>query len=253
MPASQFLPPPRYGALRIKQWPLHDRPRERLRTHGTGALAPRELLALILETGTPGIDGRPPRSALDLAGDLLGSFCPAGSDDSLRRLMSAEFASLCAVPGIGPAKAAKVLAALELGRRAVAEGIPDRKYLGTARDVFDFCKLSLRDLPQEELHALLLNASSELLRDVPVSRGTADCVEVHARDVFRVAIAENAFSVVLVHNHPSGEPTPSPQDRAFTAEMRAAGRLVGIPVMDHIIVGEERYCSFAEAGLLDRR
>ena len=236
----------------IKKWPVHDRPRERLRMHGAGVLSPRELLALILETGTPAIDGRPSRSALDLAGDVLRWFCPVGGQESLRRVMSAEFGELCRVPGIGPAKAGKMLAAFELGRRAVAEAQPPRAYLAPARDVYEHLRLSLRDLPQEELHALLLNASSELLRDVLVCRGTAERIESHARDVFRVAIAENAYSVVLVHNHPSGEPTPSPQDHAFTAEMAAAGRLVGIPVMDHIIIGEARYVSFAESGIMDR-
>ncbi|HEX2204239.1 MAG TPA: DNA repair protein RadC [Longimicrobium sp.] len=238
----------------IKEWPTHDRPRERMRALGPRALAPRELLALLIETGQPPQAGRPARSALDLAGDLLrwaaASGGGGGGAASLRRLMTAPLAALCEVPGIGEAKAAKVLAAFELGRRAAEEARPERERMTTARDVYERMRLVVRDLDQEEFHVLLLNTQRELIRDVVVTRGTLDASLVHAREVFRHAIAEAASVVILVHNHPSGEPEPSPEDRLVTLQLMSAGDTLGIPVVDHVIVGEGRYVSFMEAGLM---
>jgi DNA repair protein RadC len=239
------------GTITIKEWPLRDRPRERLRTRGPGALTARELLALMIETGIPAAEGRPARSAIDLAGDLMRWFAPGEGAESLRRIMTAPLASLCQVRGIGPAKAARILAALDLGRRAVEEARPDQQRFACARDVYEHYRVLLRDLPQEEFHILLLNRQSELIRDVVVARGTLDGCQVGPRDVFRHALAENAYGVVLVHNHPSGEPTPSPEDRHLTRAFVAAGSMLGIPVVDHVIVGEGRYVSFCEEGLLD--
>jgi DNA repair protein RadC len=241
------LGPARYT---IKEWPTTDRPRERLERLGPRALSSRELLALLIETGIPPKDGRPGRTALDVAGDLLRAFAPAGGGESLRRIMTAPFTTLCEVPGIGPAKAGKVLAALELGRRAAEEARPERERVGTARDVYERMRLSMRDLPQEEFHVLLLNTQQEIIRDVVVSQGTVNSTVTHARDIFRPALAESATLVVLVHNHPSGEPAPSPEDRLLTAQMVASGEVLGIPVVDHVIIGEGRYASAAEEGWL---
>jgi DNA repair protein RadC len=235
----------------IKEWPAHDRPRERLRSEGPRALAARELLALLIETGVPPAEGRPGRTALDLAGDVMRWFAPGEGAESLRRLMGASLPALCEVPGIGPAKAARILAALDLGRRAVEEGRPERFRVTCARDVYERLRVQLRDLPQEEFHLLLLDVQSQLIRDVVIARGTLDSCSVHARDVFRHALLESAHSVVLAHNHPSGEPAPSPEDRHLTSRFAAAGRLLGVPVVDHVIVGEGRYVSFCEEGLLD--
>jgi DNA repair protein RadC len=236
----------------IKHWPESEKPRERLRSQGAEALSARELLALLIETGEPPRRGRPPRSAMDLAGDLLNWFAPEGGDESLRRISQAPLSALCEVPGIGPAKAAKILAALDLGRRAARESLPVRVQVASARDVYERMRLAMRDLPQEEFHVLLLNRQNEVLREVVVTRGTLDRSDIHARDVFRPALAESAACVVVVHNHPGGRPSPSPQDRELTRELCVAGRLVGIPVHDHVIVGEHGYYSFSEAGLLER-
>jgi DNA repair protein RadC len=247
---TRRIPP---AFVSIKQWPEFERPRERLRTQGADALSARELLALLIETGEPPRRGRPARSAMDLAGDLLNWFSPGGGDESLRRISKAPLSALCEVPGIGPAKAAKVLAALDLGRRAAEESLPVREHMATARDVFEHMRLAMRDLPQEEFHVLLLNRQNELLREVVVTRGTLDrSTDIHARDVFRPALAESAACVVVVHNHPSGRPAPSAQDRELTRELCVAGRLVGIPVHDHVIIGEHGYYSFSEEGLLER-
>jgi len=252
LPLFRDMEAPRSGNLTIKEWPTHERPRERLRTLGCSALSPRELLALLIETGIPPGEGRPGRSALDVAGDLLRSFSPAAGADSLRRIASAPMAALCAVPGIGPAKAAKIKAALDLGRRAVEEARPERDRLETARDIFEMMQVSMRDLPQEEFHVLLLSVQGELMADVVIARGTLDTTVVHPREVFRPALAESAHSIVLVHNHPSGEPSPSLDDRTVTTQVIQAGALLGIQVLDHIIIGEGRYCSFVEAGIMER-
>lgn len=233
----------------IKEWPSEERPRERLTRMGPRVLSPRELLALLIETGRPAEAGRPARSALDLAGDLLQHFSEGKGRDPLRRIMNASVAELCQVPGIGPAKAAKIAAGLDLGRRAAEEERPVRDRVGSPREVYERMRFVLRDLPQEEFHVLLLNTQNQVIRDLQVSRGTLDASLVHPREVFRSAIAEAAASVILVHNHPSGDPTPSAEDRSVTRELRSAGETLGIEVLDHVIVGEGRYVSFVEAGL----
>ncbi|MDB4949641.1 MAG: repair protein RadC [Gemmatimonadetes bacterium] len=233
----------------IKEWPTAERPRERLETLGPRALSSRELLALLLETGSPSQGGRPAKSALDLAGDLLNAFSPGGRRESLRRIMTSSVKEMCRVPGIGPAKAAKILAALDLGRRAAEEARPEREMVRHPRDVYERVRWMLRDLPQEEFHVLLLNTHNEVLRIARATTGTADASPVHPREVFRAAVAEAAVSVVLVHNHPSGDPTPSGEDLQVTELLRKAGSVMQIPVLDHVVVGEGRYVSFVEAGL----
>ncbi|HEX8395350.1 MAG TPA: DNA repair protein RadC [Longimicrobium sp.] len=242
--------PPRFSPHAIKRWPNQERPRERMLALGARALSARELLALIIETGSAAKGGRPALSAMDLAGSLLTAFAAPTGEESLRRIAAAPLAALCEVPGIGAAKASKVRAALELGRRLCEEARPDRECLRTARDVYERMRLVMRDLQQEELHALLLNPANQLLRDVVVARGTADEVKIHPRDVFRPALAEGAAKVVLVHNHPTGVPTPSPEDREITRRVLGAGRTMGITLQDHIIVGEASYYSFSEEGLM---
>jgi DNA repair protein RadC len=235
----------------IREWPVATRPRERLARLHPNALAERELLAILIETGHPPAPDRPGRTALDLASDLLNRFSDARGHPSLRRLMSSSVAELCAVPGIGPAKATKILAALDLGRRAVEEERGDRERVCSAADVYAIMHLTLRDLPHEEFHVLLLSTQNEVLRRIQITKGTLDASLVHPREVFRAAISEAAASVILVHNHPSGDPSPSPEDRAITRQIRAAGKIVGIDVLDHVVIGERRYVSFAEAGMLD--
>ena len=238
---------PRAARYTIKEWPAEERPRERLEQLGSGSLATRELLAILIETGAT--VGGVRRSAVDLAGDLLRHFTERGGETPLRRIATAPLAELCRVPGIGPAKATKLLAALELGRRATVESRGARDRLGTPRAVFERMHLALRDLPHEEFHVLLLNTQNEVLRDVQISRGTLDASLVHPREVFRPAIAEAAAAIILVHNHTSGDPAPSAEDRTVTRKLRDAGETIGIEVLDHVIVGDGRYTSFVEAGL----
>ena len=223
----------------IRELPLSERPRERLRGLGSASLTTAELLAIVLGAGGSG------GSALAVAQALL-----AHVDGSLRRLAMQPVGALTAVHGVGGARAASVHAVLEIGRRLAAEARDEGAPLRSPRDVYRAFAPRLEDLPVEEFHVAVLDAQHRLERDVLVTRGILNSSLVHPREVFREAIAERAASIVLVHNHPSGDPTPSADDRLVTEQLAAAGRLLDIPVHDHVIVGRGRYTSFAEAGLL---
>ena len=222
----------------IRELPPSERPRERLRSVGAAGLSTVELLAIVLGAGTAA------GSALEVARSLL-----AAEEGSLRRLALRPVGALTTVQGVGGARAACVHAVLELGRRLAAEARDAGAPLRSPRDVFRHFQ-RLEDCPVEEFHVAVLDAQHRLERDVLVTRGILNSSLVHPREVFREAIAERAAAIVLVHNHPSGDPTPSADDRAVTDQLVAAGRLLDIPVHDHVIVGRGRYASFAEAGLL---
>jgi DNA repair protein RadC len=213
----------------------HDRPRERLRSVGARNLSLRELLALIVGSGGRG-------SPATAVADRLTHV----AEGSLQRLATLDVAFLERVPGVGTATASRVVASLELGRRAAAADVePGWRVRGPA-DVFARMGPRLRDVLQEEFHALLLNSRHRIVREVLVTRGTLDAALIHPREVFRPAVAEGAAGVILVHNHPSGDPTPSAEDRAVTRQLAEAGRAVGIPVLDHIVVGRGTYASLAD-------
>lgn len=226
-------------ALRLAEQPLRDRPRERLWSLGPAALTGQELLAIVLGTGCRG------RDALVVAGELL-----ARVDGSLRRLAGRPFAEFARVPGVGPGKAARVAAALELGRRARLEESPPPVRIRGPADVQRYYAPRLRDLAVEEFHVLALGCQSQVLGDLFITRGILNSSLVHPREVFRAAIAEAAAGIIVVHNHPSGDPTPSADDRSVTRQLVEAGLLLDLPVYDHVIVGGDSYVSLAEAGLL---
>ncbi len=223
----------------IREWPVRERPRERLRDVGAAALTVRELLAILVGSGPTG------QTAVDVAGAI---FQEAGG--SLRRLSTLPAAELERLPGVGSAVTARVAAALELGRRLAREGPEDRPRIEGPRDVYERCGPSMRDLQHEEFRVLLLNAQHEVIRELTVTSGVLDGSVIHPREVFKQAIAWMAAAVLLVHNHPSGNPTPSAEDRAVTNQIAGAGELVGIPVLDHVVIGDGRYISFVESGLL---
>lgn len=227
------------AAYRIKEWGAADRPRERLAALGATALSARELLAILVGSGAEG------SSAVDVAGELL-----RRSDGSLRRLASLPLGELKRTRGVGPAVAARVSAALELGRRLEREAPLERSRIRGPADVFALCSPSLRHLLHEEFRVLLLNAQHGVVREVVVTRGILDASVIHPREVFKPAVVESAAAVILLHNHPSGDPTPSPEDREVTRQLADAGRLMGIPVLDHVVIGESTFVSFVEAGLL---
>ena len=225
--------------LRLSEHREQDRPRERFWAVGPAALTGQELLAIVLGTGCAG------RDALAVAADLLAKY-----GGSLRRLGGRPAAALALVAGVGRAKAARLAAALELGRRAAREADPAPARIAGPADVQRFYAPLLRDLSVEEFHVLALGSQSQVLADLCITRGILNSSLVHPREVFRAAIAEAAAGIIVVHNHPSGDPTPSADDRAVTRQLVDAGRLLDVPVYDHVIVGGERYVSFAEAGLL---
>ena len=225
--------------LSIRELPRSDRPRERLIDHGANALSTAELLAILLGAGNHG------RTSLVLGQEVL-----SGARGSLRRIAMQPVAALTEVRGIGMARAVTIHAALELGRRMAAESREDGAPVRSPRDVAAYYAPRLEDLAVEEFHVAVLDSQHRLERDVTVTRGILNSSLVHPREVFREAIAERAAAVILVHNHPSGDPTPSADDRVVTEQLVSAGRLLDIPVHDHVIIGRGRYTSFAEAGLL---
>jgi DNA repair protein RadC len=238
MTAAQRLSPPSI-AFSIAELPRSERPRERLVALGPGALSSAELLALLVGTGTS------KGSALHVGQALL-----AACGGSLRRMAMLPVTALTEAAGVGLARAAKVHAALELGRRFASEVREDGAPMRSPRDVARMFAGRLEDLPVEEFHIAVLDAQHRIERDVTITRGILTSSLVHPREVFREAIAERAAAIILVHNHPSGDPTPSADDRVVTEQLVAAGRLLDIPVHDHVIIGRGRYTSFAEAGLL---
>jgi len=226
-------------ALPVSILPTDDRPRERLWSLGPAALTTAELLAILLGTGGAGQD------VLGLAGHLL-----EVSEGSLRRLARRPRAELLRSPGIGPTKAGRLIAALELGARAAREERPPVPRIREPEDVVRVFGTRLRDLQVEEFHLLALDSQSQVLREVLVTRVFLNSSLVHPREVFRAAIAEAAAGIIVVHNHPSGDPTPSAEDRAATKQLVSAGRLLDIPLYDHVIIAGDQFVSLATAGLL---
>jgi len=225
--------------LAIRELPRTDRPRERLMDLGAHALSTAELLAIVVGSGGRG------RSALSVGQDVL-----ASARGSLRHLASRPVAELTSHLGVGRARAVVIHAALELGRRMAAESRDESAPIRSPRDVVALFAPRLEDLPVEEFHVAVLDAQHRMERDITITRGILNSSLVHPREVFREAIAERAAAIILVHNHPSGDPAPSADDRNITEQLVNAGRLLDIPVHDHVIIGRGRYTSFAEAGLL---
>ena len=218
--------------------PDSDRPRERLWSLGAPSLTSVELLAILLGTGSGN------HSALEVAGILLEQ-----TEGSFRRLAARPAAELKRTLGVGPAKAARLLAAFELATRLSQETRPPVVRIKEPEDVVRLFA-RLRDLQVEEFHLLALDSQSQVLRDLLITRGLLNSSLVHPREVFRAAIAEAAAGIIVVHNHPSGDPTPSAEDRAVTRQLVEAGRLLDLPVYDHVIVAGDRFVSFASTGLL---
>lgn len=220
----------------IRELPYNERPREKLIRQGTRALASRDLLALILGHGTTSL------SALGLADQLLAAF------DSLEGLADASVEELQTIQGVGEAKAARVCAAFEIGRRLVQRQHPQRNTVQCAADVADMFQNSMRDLDREEFHAVLLDTKHRVIGVHLISVGHLNGTLVHPREVFKKAIRRSSESIIVVHNHPSGDPTPSNEDIAVTRRLRSAGTLLGIELLDHIIVGGTRYVSLRQEG-----
>ncbi|MBM3857599.1 MAG: JAB domain-containing protein [Verrucomicrobia bacterium] len=219
-----------------------DMPRERLSIHGAEVLRDVELLALFLRTGRVG------RHVLEIAEDLLSEW------GSLRRIAGCSLEELSQMRGIGPAKAAELKAAFEMGRRMMTaeEQTP---ILKEGKEIYDFMCPHLQTLPYESLWVLLLDVRLRLIERKEVSRGSLTQSIAHPREVFKWAIAKRAYAIVLAHNHPSGDPTPSESDIRFTKRLVQAGDFLQFPLVDHVIIGtpalgREPYYSFFEAGMI---
>lgn len=224
----------------MKLLPADDRPREKLIEHGPDILSNSELLAILIRTGTT------ERSALDIARELTDN---GGLYRNIAQARSV--ADLSKIKGLGPAKAATILAAVELGRR-VAGADPQKKLkLSSPEACVSYLMPRMRYEQQEKFLVLLLDSKNQLLKCQQVSEGTLNASVVHPREVFAPAMLHRAACVLAAHNHPSGDPAPSIEDRKLTQALKATGTVMGIPLLDHIIIGDGRYFSFRENGYLD--
>ncbi len=222
----------------ITNWPSHERPRERLLAQGAAALSDAELLAIFLRMGVSG------KSAVDLARDLISTF------GSLSSLFSASQSTLCAVPGMGPAKYVQLQAVLEMARRALNEDMKLSDMLQSPAAVRDYLRLTLTALPHEVFMAVFLNAQNRVIVVEELFRGTLTQTSVYPREVIKRALAHNAAALIVAHNHPSGTAEASTADRTLTRTLKEALALVDVRMLDHFIVAPGASLSFAEQGLL---
>lgn len=220
----------------IKEWPEDERPRERLLKHGPSTMSDAQLLAIILRTGGGG------RSALDIGMDLLNTFC------SFKELEQASLTELSAIKGIGKAKTAQIKASIEIGKRLYHEPSPKGPAFASGQDVYNYFYQKMQGLRKEVFHCILLDVKNRLIRDLKISEGTLTASLIHPRESFRDAIKESAASVIFIHNHPSGDPTPSSEDIAITEKLGKAGETLGIKMLDHIIIADGGYTSMLEKG-----
>ena len=232
------MPPP--ASLPIREWQAAERPREKLLTHGASRLSTGELIGIILGSGLRGPNGTV--SAVQVAQVLLSRY------ETVRELASQDVRELMRVDGLGPAKAAQLVAAFELGRRVEADPGKDRIQIASPDDVARIFIPLMRDLKQEEFRVVFLNTANVVTGIQTISTGGLAASIVEPRAVFQRAVLANAGGIICVHNHPSGNPEPSSQDIGITKRLVEAGKLMGIPVHDHVIIAGERYTSMAKAG-----
>lgn len=228
----------------IKNWPEDERPRERLLRFGAGGLSTAQLLAVILRTGGE------KKSALELGRELLEHF------DGLKEIENISQAEMKEIKGMGAAKLAQIKAALELGRRLMSEGSKDgsgRPSFKNSRDVFNYYRPKFYGLKKERFLCAMLDTKNKVFKETIVSDGTLTSSLVHPREVFRSAIKEASASVLFVHNHPSGDPTPSKDDIAVTERLLETGKIIGIEVLDHVIISDNRYMSLFEKGYINKK
>lgn len=221
----------------IQDLPANERPRERLQNYGAKALSNAELLAIILRMGVEG------RSAVSLGQQLLAQY------DGLRGLAKATIAEICQVKGIGSAKAVQIKAALELGRRLMVAAPEERPQITSPADAANLLMLDMSLLEQEHLWVLLLDTKNHVIDVVKVYQGSVNASLIRISELFRAAVKQNCAAIIVAHNHPSGDPTPSPEDVRVTHQIVDAGKLLDIEVLDHLIIGHQRFVSLKERGL----
>lgn len=225
-------------SLMLREVPQEERPRERMLQYGASALSHAELLAILLRTGTVS------ESALRLAGRIL------SESGGLRSLVDMSKDQLTQIKGIGDAKALQIQAGIELGRRLAKSTFEERVTIRSPKDIADLVSEDLRYLQKEHFVCLFLNTKNHLLAQETLSMGSLNASIVHPREVFRAAIKRSSASIICVHNHPSGDPTPSPEDIQLTHRLMEAGTIIGIEVLDHVIIGDQRFISLKEQGFM---
>ncbi|MCB0312121.1 MAG: DNA repair protein RadC [Calditrichae bacterium] len=230
---------PSFYRVKIKDWPEGERPREKLVQLGPERLSESELLAILLRTGSR------TQTALDLAKTILARF------GSLQDLSAIQYQDFHRLKGVGKVKAVTLAATLEIARRFTSLPIKPKVKITDPEIVFQRYGPLLGHLRKEIFIILVLNSANHLIRDIRISEGILNASLVHPREVFRSAILESAASIILLHNHPSGEVHPSPEDKSITKRLIESGRLLDVPVLDHIIIGSSSYFSFREAGLVE--
>jgi len=221
----------------IYNWPEDERPRERLLKFGADKLSDTELLAILLRVGSSG------KSAVDMARELINEF------GTFRNIDSKSFSELKR-KGLGIAKITQIKAAIEVGKRFLKEKSLTKIKVKTSKDIVDYFIPYLRDMKKEIFKAVLLDGKNKIIKDVTISEGTLTKSIVHPREVIKEAVAESSAALVLIHNHPSGEPQPSQDDIEITNRVISVCELVGIRVLDHIIIGDNNYFSFLNEGLI---
>jgi DNA repair protein RadC len=223
--------------LPVKEWPSSEQPREKLAQLGAEHVANHELLAILLRVGVAGQD------VVSLSQELLVRF------GGLTGLSRAPLSALAEVKGVGPTKAITIRAALELGRRLLLADAQDQLQVRSPQDVASVLQLEMGLLEQEHLRVVLLNTKNHVLGMPTVYRGSLNTSVIRTAEVFRDAVKENCASIIVVHNHPSGDPTPSPEDVRVTRDLVAAGKLLDIEVLDHLVIGRNRYVSLRQKKL----
>lgn len=229
----------------IKEMPADERPQEKLIKFGPDYLSNAELLALIIRTGNSKGD-----SAIDTATKVLRSLRSANDSNGLNSLKNASLSDLMKVDGIGEAKAAMILAAVQLGIRLAVSSNGSKIRVTSPSIAANYVLSEMSVLEQEHFRIMTLNTKKEINFIREISKGTINMTIVHSREVFRAAISDNAHSIILLHNHPTGDPSPSKEDIKLTKNLLEASKIIGIDILDHIIIGDNKYFSFLEEGLL---
>lgn len=225
------------AAIKMRDLPEFERPVERMERKGAESLSDAELLAIILRTGSSG------QNVLDLCRQMLQKF-------DIKRLSRTSLNQLKKFNGIGKVKASQIAACFELARRLECFESRNLKKIKSSKDAVSLLKSELSTLNKEHFRCLYLDSRNNLIRNETVSIGSLNASLIHPREIFKIALMESASAIILVHNHPSGDPTPSEEDAKITKEIMDAGRLMGIEVLDHVIIGNRKYFSFADENLI---
>ncbi len=224
--------------MKISEIPEDQRPREKLLNKGANNLSTEELLAIFLRIGTKN------KSAIDLAKDLINKF------GGLRGLYNSDINSLLKINGVGKAKIAQLLAVIELNKRLLEENLKERKVIEDSKSIFDYLYLTMRDLDFELFKVIYLNGQNQILNIEDIFKGTITHSHIYTREIIKSALRNSATSIICVHNHPSGNSTPSDADVEITKKIRNSCETIGIVFQDHIIIGDNHYFSFKDKELI---